>query len=150
MHFIQLNDERKGHLGGAEVVFTMAKSKRQVKSGSEWSSAFRQMSKAVTFLFPHQREELYDYADYAEHIEGLFSAKNASVHSKVILYDQSVHNQVGGGQNTLLTDFQRFSSLSKANLHADGVEYGGRGKISSRGGSRSDRGELLTWRKEVC
>ena len=147
MHFIQLNEERKGRLGGAEVVFAVAELKRQVRTGSEWSSAFRRMSKAVTFLFPHRREELYDYA---EHIEGLFSAKNTSAHSKVILYDQSVRNQVGGGQNILLTDFQRFSSLSEAILHADGVEYSGRGKIPSKGGNGSDRGESTSRRKEIC
>jgi hypothetical protein len=90
MHFVQLDEERKGRLGGAEVVFTVAESKRQVKTGSEWSSAFRRMAKAVVFLFPLRREELYEYADY---IEGLFSAKHANAHSKVILYDQSVCNR---------------------------------------------------------
>ena len=84
MHFIQLDEERKGRLGRAEVIFTVAESKRQVKTGSEWSSAFRRMSKAVIFLFPHRREELFDYA---EHIESLFSAKHTSAHSKVILSD---------------------------------------------------------------
>ena len=120
MHFVQLDEERKGRLGRAEVIFTVAESKRQIKTGSEWSSAFRRMSKAVTFLFPHRREELYEYA---EHIESLFAAKHASAHSKVILYDQSVRNQVGGGQNLLLTDYQRFSALAEAILHADGIEY---------------------------
>ena len=82
MHFVQLDEERKGRLGTAEVIFTVAESKRQIKSGAEWSSAFRRMSKAIIFLFPHRREELYDYA---EHIESLFSAKHTNAHSKVIL-----------------------------------------------------------------
>ena len=102
------------------------------------------MSKAVVFLFPHRREELLEYSD---HIEGLFAAKNTAAHSKVILYDQSVRNQVGGGQNILLTDYQRFSSLSEAILHADGVEYKGSGKGSQKGGGSSDRGDS---KKEVC
>jgi hypothetical protein len=68
------------------------------------------MSRAIGFLFPHRKEELSKYAEY---IEGLFSAKHTSTHSKVILYDQSVRNQVGGGQNILLTDYQRFSHLAK-------------------------------------
>jgi len=38
MHFIQLDEERKGRVGGAEVVFAVAESKRQVKTGGEWSS----------------------------------------------------------------------------------------------------------------
>jgi hypothetical protein len=81
MHFVQLDEERKGRLGGAEVVFAVAESKCQVKTGAEWSSAFRRMSNAVVFLFPHRREELYEYA---EHIESLFAAKHTNAHSKVI------------------------------------------------------------------
>jgi hypothetical protein len=145
LHFVQLDEERKGRLGKAEVVFTVAESKRQVKTGSEWSSAFRRMSKAVVFLFPHRREEL---SEYAEHIEGLFSAKHTNAHSKVILYDQSVRNQVGGGQNILLTDYQHFNSLSEAILHADGVEYRGSGKGASKGGKESEEGGPS--KKDVC
>ena len=107
MHFINLNEERKGHLGSTEVIFAATESKRHVQTGAEWSAAFRRLSKGVVFLFPHQRDELLEYA---EHIEGLFSAKHTSAHSKVILYDQSVRNQVGGGQNILLTDFNCFQS----------------------------------------
>ena len=122
MHFVQLDEGRKGSLGTAEVVFAVAELKWQIKTGAEWSAALRRLSKAVTFLFPHQREELLKYA---EHIEGLFSAKQTGAHLRVILYDhwQSVRNQVGGGQNTLLTDYHCFNRLSKAILHADGVEY---------------------------
>ena len=145
MHFIQLDEERKGRVGGTEVVFAVAESKRQVKTGGEWSSAYRRMSKAVAFLFPHRREEL---SEYAEHIEGLFSAKHTNAHSKVILYDQSVRNRVGGGQNTLLTDYQRFNSLSEAILHADGIEYKGSGKGPSKGGKGSTEGRSS--KKEVC
>ena len=146
MHFVQLDEERKGRLGKAEVVFTVAESKRQIKTGAEWSSAFRRMSKAVIFLFPHRREELYEYAD---HIESLFSAKHVGAHSKVILYDQSVRNRVGGGQNILLTDYQRFRNLSEAILHADGIEYkGGGGKGSGKGGKDSDKGESS--KRDIC
>ena len=145
MHFIHLDEERKGRVGTTEVVFAVAESKRQVRTGAEWSSAFRRMSKAVTFLFPHRREELLEYAD---HIEGLFSAKHAGAHSKVILYDQSVRNQVGGGQNILLTDYHRFTSLSEAILHADGIEYKGKGKGPSKGREGSGKGEGS--KKDIC
>ena len=145
MHFVQLDEERKGRLGRAEVVFAVAESKRQVRTGSKWSSAFRRMSRAVVFLFKHRREELLEYA---EHIEGLFAAKHTNAHSKVILYDQSVRNQVGGGQNILLTDYQRFNSLSEAILHADGIEYRGSGKGGSKGGKGSDEGG--TSKKDIC
>lgn len=145
MHFVQLNEERKGRLGSAEVAFAVSESKRHIKMGSEWSSAFRRMSKAVTFLFPHRREELLEYA---EHVEGLFAAKQTSAHPKVILYDQSVRNQVGGGQNILLTDYHRFYSLSEAILHADGVEYRAGGKGSAKGGNGPDKGDST--KKDVC
>ena len=120
MHFVQLDEERKGSLGSAEVVFAIAESKHQIRSGADWSSAFRRASKAVTFLFLHQMEELLEYAEY---IEGLFAAKQVNAHPKVIQFDQSVQNQVGGGQNTLLTDYQHFNCLSEAILHANRVEY---------------------------
>ena len=145
MHFVQLDEERKGRMGKAEIIFAVAESKRQVKTGGEWSAAYRRMSKAVTFLFPHRREELYEYG---EHIEGLFSAKHTSAHPKVILYDQSVRNQVGGGQNILLTDYQHFHNLSEAILHADGIEYRGSGKGSSKGGKGSDEGGPS--KKDIC
>ena len=145
MHFIHLDEERKGRVGTTEVVFAVAESKRQVRTGAEWSSAFRRMSKAVTFLFPHRREELLEYAD---HIESLFSAKHAGAHSKVILYDQSVRNQVGGGKNILLTDYHRFTSLSEAILHADGIEYKGKGKGPGKGREGSGKGEGS--KKDIC
>jgi hypothetical protein len=146
MHFIQLDEERKGRVGGTEVVFAVAESKRQVKTGGEWSAAYRRMSKAVAFLFPHRREELLEYAEY---IDGLFSAKHANAHSKVILFDQSVRNRVGGGQNILLTDYQSFTSLSEAILHADGIEYRDRGNgKGSKGGKGSEEGG--TSKKDVC
>jgi hypothetical protein len=144
MHFVQLDEERKGRVGRAEVVFAVAESKRQVKTEGEWSAAFRRMSKGVAFLFPHRREEL---SDYAEHVEGLFSAKHTGAHSKVILYDQSVRNQVGGGQNILLTDYQRFNRLSEAILHADGIEYRGGGKGPKGGKGADDNGPS---KKDIC
>ena len=138
MHYIQLDEERKGRLGNAEVVFAVAESKRQIKTGGEWSAAFRRLIKGITFLFPHRRDELYEYADY---VEGLFAAKQTNAHSKVILFDQAVRNRVGGGQNLLLTDYPKFQNLTEAILHADGVEYGGygssKGKSTKGGGSSS-------------
>jgi len=76
--------------------------------------------------------------------------KQTSAHSKVIQYDQSVWNGVGGGQNILLTNYQRFENLGEAILHANGVEYRGagsskKGKNSKGGDSKSGGGK-----KEVC
>jgi hypothetical protein len=137
MHYVQLDEERKGRVGDAEVVFAPAESKRHVRTGAEWSAAFRRLSKGVTFLFPHREDELREYAEY---VEGLFAAKQTRAHAKVILYDQSIRNQVGGGQNILLTDYHKFHSLGEAILHADGVEYGKKGGTDKPGGGSTKPG----------
>ena len=120
MHFIQLNDERKGRMGNAEIVFAVMESKQQIRTGAEWSATFQRLAKAVTFLFPHQEEE---HREYAEYIESLFAAKHTNAHGKVILYNQSVGNKVAGGQNILLTDYQKFHDLAEVILHTDGIKY---------------------------
>ena len=107
--------------------------------------AFRRLIKVIMFLFPHRGEELHEYADY---IEGLFAAKQANAHSKVILYDQSVHNRVGGGQN-LLTDYQLFQNLSEAILHADGIEYGIAG-TAQKGKSKGNGLKIGGDKKDIC
>ena len=66
MHFINLDEERKGHMGTTEVVFVVIESKQHVRIGAEWSAAFRRMSKAIIFLFPHQRDKLLESANYIE------------------------------------------------------------------------------------
>ena len=40
-----------------------------------------------------------------------------------MLYDQLIRSQVGGGQNTLLTNYHKFHTLRKAILHADWIKY---------------------------
>ena len=139
MHCVQLNDERKGRLGESEVVFAVAEAKRQVKTGSEWTIAFRRASRAILFLFPHRRGELDAYSEY---IESLFAAKQSSAHHRVILFDSSVRNLVGGGQNTLLTDLHKFQALHESMLQADGVEYasGSAGTNSKHGGNSKQGG----------
>ena len=73
-----------GRLGDSEITFGVAEAKKQVLSAAEWSAAWRKASKAISFTFPHRREELLDYGDY---IEAEFVAKHSSVHHKIILYD---------------------------------------------------------------
>jgi hypothetical protein len=55
--------------------------------------------KSSHLSFPHRESEFRDYTKY---IEGLFAAKQAGAHGKVLLLNQSVQNQVRGGQNVLL------------------------------------------------
>ena len=59
-------------MGDAEVVLAVTKSKCHIQTGAEWSATFQRLIKAMVFLFPHQEEELHEYAQY---IKGLFAAK---------------------------------------------------------------------------
>ena len=67
----------------------------------EWTSTWNATVKATKFAFPHRENELREYGEY---IEGHFSAKVPSSHRRIILYDIAIRNEVGGGQNTLLTN----------------------------------------------
>jgi hypothetical protein len=53
----------------------------------EWEMAWGRSSRAITYVFPHCKEEL---ALYGEHISGLFEAISGQYHAQIILYDQSV------------------------------------------------------------
>ena len=84
LHHVVLDEERAGHLGDSEISFGVTEAKKQVSTATEWSAAWRRASKAIIFAFPHRREELLDYGDY---IEPEFTAKQSSVHHKIILYN---------------------------------------------------------------
>ena len=139
LHYISLDEERKGRIGESEIILGMAEAKRQVKTSSDWSSAFRNAARAIAFVFPHREQELFAYANY---IERLFSSKQTHAHRQIIFYDIAIRNEVGGGQNHLLTDFESFSHLFQAIVASDGVEYGhgGNGGGSKRGAKKSGGG----------
>jgi hypothetical protein len=40
MHFIHLNEERKGRMGDSEIIFAVSKTKCQIRTGAEWSATF--------------------------------------------------------------------------------------------------------------
>jgi hypothetical protein len=113
-------------LGDTEISFGVSEPRKRISTADEWSTAWRRSSKAVTFAFPHRREELLEYGDY---IESEFAAKIVSSHHKLILYDIALRNEVAAGQNILLTDHHRFSRLYSAIVMPEGVE--GRSEKSS-------------------
>ena len=119
LHHVVPDEERTGRLGDTEISFGVTEAKKRINSASEWSSAWRRASKAVSFAFPHRREELLEYGDY---IESEFAAKLNSSHHKLILYDIALRNEVAGGQRALLTDKNKFSRLYSAIVLPDGVE----------------------------
>lgn len=51
----------------------------------DWTIAWNLASKATSFLFPHRRQELDEYAEF---MQGEFSARQAEAHWRVIDFDQ--------------------------------------------------------------
>jgi hypothetical protein len=106
LHHVVPEEERTSRLGDTEISFGVAEARKRVLTASDWSTAWRRASKAISFAFPHRRDELLEYEDY---IELEFAAKVASSHHKILLYDVALRNEVGVGQHVLLTDHNWFS-----------------------------------------
>ena len=132
LHRVTVTEERKTRIGEADIVLGPIEATRKITTSSDWSTAWRRASRAISFVFPHRTRELDDYAEY---IESEFAAKLASGHQRIILFDIAVRNLVRGGQQIVLTDTQKFGSLYSAIVLPDGVQYAnsGRKAIQSRG-----------------
>ena len=142
LHHVIPDEERTGRLGDTEISFGVSEAKKRVSSASEWSSAWRRASKAISFAFPHRREELLEYGDY---IESEFAAKLVSSHHKLLLYDIALRNEVAGGQHVLLTDRHQFTRLYSAIVMPDGVESGTKPSNGKKPGSQQSGGK-----PEIC
>jgi hypothetical protein len=129
LHHVVPDEERTGRLGDAEISFGVSEPKRRISTAAEWSVAWRRASKAISFAFPHRREELLEYGDY---IESEFAAKVSSSHHKLLLYDIALRNEVAAGQHILLTDFSRFTRLYSAIVLPDGIEGSSEGSNSRK------------------
>jgi len=97
-----VTEKQKAHIGNAEIFLGPVEATRKVTT---WSTAWRRASRVIAFAFPHRTHE---HEDYAEYIESEFG------HHRIILFDVAVRNLVRGGQQILLTDFHKFSSLYSA------------------------------------
>ena len=115
-----IDEERQARIGTTQLTFNTTEAKRKVKSSHDWAAAWRRASEAVSFAFPHRREEL-DL--YHRHIQSEFDVKQPGSHHRIIAYDVAVRNYVGGGQTSVLTDRDRFSHLYSAIVVADGIEF---------------------------
>jgi hypothetical protein len=146
LHYIVPDEERTGRLGETEISFGIAEPKKRISSASEWSAAWRRASKAISFAFPHRRDELFEYGDY---IEAEFAAKVVSSHHKVLLYDAALRNEVAAGQHVLLTDHYRFSRLYSAIVMPDGVESSA-DKTFGRKSTKPDKRSREGGRPEIC
>ena len=143
LHHVVPDEERTGRLGDAEISFGVAEPKKRVSTAAEWSAAWRKASKAVSFAFPHRRDELVDYGEY---IESEFAAKFASSHHKILLYDIALRNEVAGGQSIVLTDHHRFSRLYSAIVMPDGVESSQEPSTNKKSSSYQHSGN----KPEIC
>lgn len=110
--------ENRGRIGDHEISLGHTEPSRKVLTSGDWTAAWNSVVKAASFLFPHRRDELDAYGEF---IQGEFAAREANAHWKVIRFDQSVRNEVGGGTKILLTDFHRFDRHRAAILLADGL-----------------------------
>jgi hypothetical protein len=143
LHHVVVDEERTGRLGDAEISFGVAEPKKKISTAAEWSSAWRKASKAISFAFPHRREELLDYGDY---IESEFAAKVVTSHHKLLLYDVALRNEVAAGQHSLLTDYHNFGKLYSAIVLPDGVESGAERDRSTGKRPKPQKGE----KSEIC
>lgn len=120
LHRTTFDEERGGGIGDTSISLGTAAPAKQVKTASEWSTAWQHAARATGFMFKHRKQELEDYGGY---IERLFAAKHNSAHRAVILYDSAIRTYVAGGQQTLLTDVDRFAHLYAAIIMPDGVDH---------------------------
>jgi hypothetical protein len=139
LHHISPIKENIGHVGSTEISLGHTKPARKVKTNGEWTSAWNATIKATAFAFPHREDELCEYGNY---MDREFSSKMVSAHRKLILYDEAVRGEVGGGQKILLTNRNQFSYIYSAIVLPDGIE-----SEVSKGTTNSTRGKLQT---DIC
>ena len=119
LHHTIPDEERTGRLGDTEISFGVSEPKKRISTAAEWSTTWWRATRAISFAFPHRKDELLEYGDY---IEAEFAAKIVSSHHKILLYDAALRNEVAAGQHILLTDHYRFSRLYSAIVMPDGIE----------------------------
>lgn len=133
IHRITTLDKKKAKIGETEISLGAVEAARKISSYNEWSIAWRKAARAISFVFPHRKEELDEYTDY---IEGEFEAKQTTAHCRVIHFDIAVRNLVCGGQQILLTDTQKFLRLYSAIMQPDGIQNASESKRTSAGKKR--------------
>ncbi|KAF8151402.1 hypothetical protein B0H34DRAFT_664675, partial [Crassisporium funariophilum] len=111
--------ENTGRVGSTEISFGLSEPSCKVQTSGNWSLAFNEIIKATSFVFPHQETKLRKYSKY---INREFSSKVDLSHQKIILYNTAVRNKVGGGQQMLLTNRNKFSFIYSTTVMPDGIE----------------------------
>ena len=120
MHAISNNNQEVELIGGIQLKYGAAKAAKKVCNAGDWSQAFCIYSKAVSFIFPHRKEEL---EDYAEQVATLFAVVTMVNHTIIINYDKAVCTHVGDVCNLFLTNRSKFEDLRLYWLHPLGQGF---------------------------
>ncbi|KAF5379230.1 hypothetical protein D9615_005864 [Tricholomella constricta] len=149
VHHVLPPKEDVGRVGSTEIRFSNPEPSKRIRTSSDWTTAWDDVSEATTIAFPHRARELKEYGSY---IRSEFSAKLPISHPKIILFDIAIRNFVGGGQRYLLTDYHLFSRFHSAIIAPDGVESAGTSGTKSTSGLRyRSTGKRISGNKtEVC
>ena len=118
-HTIEL-DPKQSHAidDKVELSFRASKSTMSIKTGTEFSSAFTMLVKAVAFVFPQRWEE---FAEYQNFIAEMFISFQPSFHLHIIQFDQAVRNKISTQRHIRLTDTSHFDALRSTFLTSHGV-----------------------------
>ena len=84
-----------------ELSFQASKSVASIKTGTEFSSAFTILVKAVAFVFPQRWEEFSEYQNF---IAESFISLQPTLHLRIIQFDQAVRNKISTQRHICLTD----------------------------------------------
>jgi hypothetical protein len=96
LHHIAPVKENLGRVGSTQISLGQSDPARKITTSGEWTSAWNATARAITFAFPHRKEELQEYGEY---MDSEFSARISSSHRKLFAFDKAVRHHVGGGTN---------------------------------------------------
>ena len=119
MHTVSNDNQEVELIGGIQLKYGAAEVAKKVHNSRDWSQAFCIYMKAVSFVFPHRKEEL---EDYAEQVATLFVVVIKVNHAIIINYDKAVHTHIGDMHN-LLTDRSKYKDLRLYWLHPLGQGF---------------------------
>ncbi|KAI0314245.1 hypothetical protein OF83DRAFT_1064159, partial [Amylostereum chailletii] len=101
-------------LGEYELHGGPSKPAKHIATSGEWGMAFERYQDAVTFVYPHRRDEL---AAYRRHIINYFGAVHG--HDDLVLnYDRAVRARVGRSNALELSDTKEFTALETMHITA--------------------------------
>lgn len=113
IHSPVISDHHSHQLGEFTIQYSPPVIGKVIKTHGDWTTSWMKYSAAVIFAFPGRGAEL---GAYAAHMNGLFSAIVASMHPRVISYDQAVRKYVGTQRTFLLSETERFSHIKFAHI----------------------------------